>query len=291
MSEDLEQLLAGPAPRRGPGSMYRTKQPLAWGLGLVGVGLVGALLLATRRASASTNARPAPPAPLEPPRTPAPTPEPSPSPPPMPRPSLTTRNPFGPGNPNGYESLPGVYGPPKTLDPESSIHPSEFYDLGSSFPARLTEFHPDAPENLQGMEGGPNDTRRVPLITIEQYLSDPQKYPYVSVASDEVLHGVAVAYGTRIYFEGLPPELRDVVFRLVDTGGNFRAPIPGRPPDPKRNKQIRKAGREPFDIATNYPGKGRPSRWGLSGKLTTARLDMRDVLTDPRQKRPRAPNA
>lgn len=234
------------------------------GAGLVGLGTVGALLLLARRAAASSSA---PPDLLRPPR-----PEPRPTPAPTPAPPAPTPGPAPPPKP---EQSPA----------DLALHPSREYPDGAPFPARLTEFHPDAPPSKRKMEGGPRDMAKQPLITIEQHRADRAKYPYVSVASDTELHGKSVAYGTRIYFLGLPPELRGLVFRIVDTGGNFMAPAPGQKPTPKRNKQIREKGHEPFDIATADPGK----TWHLSGTLTTAWIDRADTLPDPRRKR--APNA
>ncbi len=125
--------------------------------------------------------------------------------------------------------------------------------------ARLTEYHPDAPPDKQKLEGGPNDRKRHPVITVQEHLSDKTKFPYVSVAGDLILNAERVKYGTRIYFSSYP----DIVFRLVDTGGHFFG----------TGKKIREPGFEPFDIATNYG-----SRLGFSSKHTKYRLDRADTL-------------
>lgn len=134
--------------------------------------------------------------------------------------------------------------------------------------ARLTEFHPDTPESagpaVLRREGGKNDRRRQPLITLEQHRSDRGRYPYVSVASDLVLQGRTVPYGARIHIEALPSD----VLRLVDTGRNFLGDT----------KKIREPGHEPLDIATAWPGETHR----LSGKKTRYKIDWADVLPEPR---------
>jgi len=138
---------------------------------------------------------------------------------------------------------------------------------GESQPARLTEYHPDAPASagtkVLKREGGPRDRMRQPLITLEQHRSDPARYPYVSVSSDLVLQGRTVPYGARIYVDALP---RDIL-RLVDTGGNFTGD----------DKKIRQPGHEPLDIATAWPG----GTHRLGGRLTRYRVDWADVLAPP----------
>ena len=52
---------------------------------------------------------------------------------------------------------------------------------------------------------------------MREHLFNKAKFPTVSVAGDLVLNGERVLYGTRIYFSSYP----DIVFRIVDTGGNF----------------------------------------------------------------------
>lgn len=146
-------------------------------------------------------------------------------------------------------------------DPTSSAPPSDRQ------PARLTEYHPDAPPSagtkVLKREGGPRDRKRQPLITLEQHRSDPSRFPYVSVSSDLVLQGRQVPYGARIYIDALPSD----VLRLVDTGGNFTGD----------DKKIREPGHEPLDIATAWPG----GTHRLGGRLTRYRVDWTDVLPPP----------
>ena len=138
-------------------------------------------------------------------------------------------------------------------------------------PARLTEFHPDTPQERRPEkfarwrpsrpdEAAPNHRRAAS--------PEPQLYPYVSVAADLVLQGRKVPYGVRVYIEALPTD----VLRIVDTRKNFCT-------DPKRGaeKVIREPGHEPFDIPTAYPGK----RLHMDGKLTRYRIDWDDVLPAP----------
>jgi hypothetical protein len=127
-------------------------------------------------------------------------------------------------------------------------------------PAILTEYHPDAPPEFVKMEGGPNDRKGMPIITVQQHESDRDRYPFVSVASDTRLRGANVPYGTRLYL-GIYP---DIVFRIVDTGGRFRG----------EKKRYRKPGHEPFDIATAWG-----SKLGFSLKSTVYRIDRADNLT------------
>lgn len=126
-------------------------------------------------------------------------------------------------------------------------------------PAILTEYHPDAPPEYVKMEGGPNDRKEMPIITVQQHRSDPTRYPFVSVASDTRLRGANVPYGTRLYL-GIYP---DDIFRIVDTGGRFRG----------EKKRYRKPGHEPFDIATSWG-----SKLGFSLKTTVYRIDRSDNL-------------
>ena len=143
----------------------------------------------------------------------------------------------------------------KTSEPSPAVQNQN----GIWFDARLTEYHPDAPPDKQKQEGGPNDRKKHPVVTVQEHLSDKAKFPYVSVAGDLVLNGERVKYGTRIYFSSYP----DIVFRIVDTGGNFFG----------TGKKIREPGFEPFDIATSYG-----SKLGFSGKHTKYRLDRSDTL-------------
>ena len=136
----------------------------------------------------------------------------------------------------------------KTSEPVSAVQNQS----GIWFDARLTEYHPDAPPDKQKLEGGPNDRKKHPVVTVQEHLSDKAKFPLV-------LNGERVKYGTRIYFSSYP----DIVFRIVDTGGNFFG----------TGKKIREPGFEPFDIATSYG-----SKLGFSGKHTKYRLDRSDTL-------------
>jgi hypothetical protein len=133
--------------------------------------------------------------------------------------------------------------------------------------ARLSEYHPDAPpeagKKVIRREGGPLDRRRAPAIMVQQHRADPAQYPYVSVSGDLIIEGRPVPYGARIYFASYP----GLVFRLVDTGDNFRADV---------NKQIKTPGAEPFDIATAYK-----SSLGFAGTLTRYYIDFDDILPAP----------
>jgi hypothetical protein len=108
------------------------------------------------------------------------------------------------------------------------------------------------------MEGGPRDRLRQPVRTIEDFRE--KRAAYVSVAADLELQGRAVPYGARLYLEGWP----DVVFRVVDTGDNFRG----------SSKQVRQAGHEPLDVATAWAGKHQE----FNGRLARARIDYSDTL-------------
>ena len=139
---------------------------------------------------------------------------------------------------------------------------------GTWLPARLTEYHPDAPpsagKKVLRREGGPRDRMRQPLVTLEQHRADPLRYPFASVAADRVLQGRKVPYGVRVYIEALPTD----VLRIVDTGQNFYGD----------GKKIRIPGHEPLDIATAWPGKSQK----LSGKKTRFKIDWTDTLPEPR---------
>lgn len=126
-------------------------------------------------------------------------------------------------------------------------------------PCILTEYHPDAPKQYAKMEGGPNDRKSNPVITVQDFQSDQAKYPYVSVSADLILRGTKVPYGARLYL-GIYP---DIIFRIVDTGGRFTGD----------KKRYRKPGSEPFDIATKWG-----SKLGFSLKQTVYRLDRFDNL-------------
>ena len=140
-------------------------------------------------------------------------------------------------------------------------NPSSRTKPGEWFLVRLTEYHPDAPKSEVVREGGPKDRYGQPVRTIEDYRSG--RSTYVSVASDLVLQGERIPYGARLYLDGWPT----VEFRLVDTGKNFRG----------EKKQVREAGHEPLDIATEWKG----THLEFNGKLTRARIDYQD--TRPRR--------
>jgi hypothetical protein len=143
-------------------------------------------------------------------------------------------------------------------------------------PAKLTEFHPDAPASQRRREGGPFDRfhnektgEKHPVITVDQHMRDRSKYPFVTVAADTVLQGHTLkkGHGPRVYFRRFP----EFVFRIFDTGGHFFG-------DDKRIKD----GREPFDIATEHQGAWR--RWfsETDGGLTDYFIDWADVLPYPK---------
>lgn len=134
-------------------------------------------------------------------------------------------------------------------------------------PAILTEYHPDAPPQYVKMDGGPNDRKGNPIITVQQFQRDRAAYPFVSVAGDLTLRGAPVPYGTRLYL-GMYP---DVVFRIVDTGGRFHG----------EKKRYRQPGSEPFDIATEWG-----SKLGFSMRQTVYRIDRSDTL-DPKARKQR----
>jgi hypothetical protein len=103
-----------------------------------------------------------------------------------------------------------------------------------TFKARLTGYWPwkeGLTEAERKMEGGTKDRLGKPLIAIEQHLSDPVKFPYVSVAGDDSIF----PYGQRVVIDAWP----NAIFRVVDTGGNFRGV----------KKVYRIVGYEPLDIA------------------------------------------
>lgn len=114
------------------------------------------------------------------------------------------------------------------------------------FNVRLTGYWPyqsGLSEKERKMEGGHNDRKGKPLITLEMHQKDPSKYPYVSVAGDYEIF----PYGQRLIISAWP----DSVFRVVDTGGHFYG----------AGKLYRLAGHEPLDICvdssqTTVPKKG-----------------------------------
>lgn len=135
--------------------------------------------------------------------------------------------------------------------------------------ARLTTFYPDAPPSQRKLEGGPLARGRYPILTAEQHLSDPVKYPFIVVAADLELEGKTLrpGFGPRIHFRAWPTW----VFRIFDTGGAFYG----------KGKRIRDADYEPFDIATNYSGTLRTSI--AKQKHTMYRIDWIDILEYPKQ--------
>jgi len=134
----------------------------------------------------------------------------------------------------------------------------------TEYPALLSEYYPNTPvsasQKVKRREGGAHDKKGNDLITIQQHRGNNLQYPYISVSSDLIIDGVAVPYGARLYIKDFPND----VFRIVDTGDNFRW---------DKNKQIHVPGHEPFDIATDWHDKGK-----LAGKRTWYAIDMSDNL-------------
>lgn len=118
---------------------------------------------------------------------------------------------------------------------------------GGRINVRLTGYWPFAAktEAEKRMEGGAFDRKKKPLYTLEQHLAG--KAPYVSVAGDDAVW----PYGQRVVFDEWP----NAVFRVVDTGRNFRG----------ANKVYRVLGHEPLDICVTDPKTKLP-------KTTTARI-------------------
>ncbi len=109
-------------------------------------------------------------------------------------------------------------------------------ETGGRLKVKLTGYWPfvgGLSEKERKMEGGHNDRKGRPLYTLEQHLSDPARYPYVAVAGDDSIW----PYGQRIAFEEWP----NAVFRVVDTGRNFRG----------AGKVYRVFGHEPLDVCVN----------------------------------------
>lgn len=86
------------------------------------------------------------------------------------------------------------------------------------------------------MEGGTNDRKGRPITTLEMYQQGIADY--VSVAGDFTIW----PDGQRLELSNWP----GVVFRVVDTGGNFYD-------SGKTTKRYRTPGREPFDVAVSGP--------------------------------------
>lgn len=109
---------------------------------------------------------------------------------------------------------------------------------GGTLNVKLTGYWPfkqglNAAERL--MEGGITDRTGNPLHTLEDHIENPSEHPYVSVAGDYK----AWPYGQRIEIPNWP----GVIFRVVDTGGNFFG----------AKKVYRVAGYEPLDICVRGP--------------------------------------
>lgn len=101
---------------------------------------------------------------------------------------------------------------------------------------KLTGYWPFAAktEAERKLEGGVKDRKGKPLHTLEQHRADPRNHPYVSLAGDDSVW----PYGQRVVI----PELgEDLIFRVVDTGGNFRG----------TGKLVRVAGHEPVDVCVD----------------------------------------
>lgn len=106
---------------------------------------------------------------------------------------------------------------------------------GGKFDARLTGYWPysASTEAERRMEGGTKDRKGRPLHTLEQHLADRVAHPYASVAGDDAIF----PYGQRLSIDAFP----GAVFRVVDTGGNFRG----------AKKVYRSLGREPLDVCVD----------------------------------------
>lgn len=152
----------------------------------------------------------------------------------------------------------------------SALPPVETWKL-----ARITEYSPDvpdsAPASVKRQEGGAYArSPEFPIITLEQHRSDPERYPFATVAADTTLDGNVLrkGIGPRVYFAAYPSD----IFRIYDTGRNFRG----------ANKKITD-GAEPFDIAIKYQGD-------LKGRITTRTsyfIDWEDALLFPARLRRR----
>lgn len=105
---------------------------------------------------------------------------------------------------------------------------------GGRVNVRLTGYWPfTARADEQRMEGGTKDRKGRPLYTLEQHLSDPDRYPYVSLSGDDAIW----PYGQRLALSPWPR----AVFRVVDTGSHFRG----------AGKIYRVAGYEPIDVCVD----------------------------------------
>jgi 3D (Asp-Asp-Asp) domain-containing protein len=84
---------------------------------------------------------------------------------------------------------------------------------GKSFVAKGTGYFPDS----SAMEGGFVDRKGVKLTTLQQYLSGAASYASVAMDSN------AFPYGQRLRIHELNDKYgRDIVFKVVDSGGAFK---------------------------------------------------------------------
>lgn len=128
----------------------------------------------------------------------------------------------------------------------------------ASVSARLTTYYPlqkGLTAEQRRMEGGPEGAaswtaqvdgkpkwsrvvdpatgKRVRLVTLEQHLGDPARYPWAAIAGDPSIW----PFGQRVKI----PELPGATFRVVDTGGHFYG----------ADKVFRVVGREPLDVCVD----------------------------------------
>lgn len=154
---------------------------------------------------------------------------------------------------------------------ETKTNVEEKILTGGTFKARLTGYWPyqaGLSDAAKKMEGGHNDRKGRPLITLEQHMSDPVRYPYVSVAGDTAVW----PYGQRIELDAFP----GVVFRVVDTGGHFRG----------AGKVYRMVGYEPLDICVDSSKTPKPNTAvarivhgdNFAGGATVATAKLRDQV-------------
>jgi len=89
----------------------------------------------------------------------------------------------------------------------------------------------------------PSTGKRHNLVTVEQHLSDPSKYPFVSLSGDDDIW----PFGQKIIIPWIGG--RTVVGRVVDTGGHFRG----------AGKVYRTFGEEPIDVCVTSSSTKVPS--------------------------------
>lgn len=100
-----------------------------------------------------------------------------------------------------------------TDDWEGSGATADEIRAASTFTSRGTGYYPDS----SALEGGFKDRVGKPLKTLQQFLAGSA--PYASVAMDST----AFKYGTRLRIKELNAKYgREIIFRVVDTGGAFR---------------------------------------------------------------------